>query len=150
MAAPYTALDIARYIVDRCDEKDVPVTNLKLQKVLYFVLGEYYRATQEWLFDDAVLAWRFGPVVRSVYDEYSIFGASSVFNFGEGKQIHESIRAKIDKTIDKRRSQSAGALVDEVHREGGAWATIYTGAKNTVIPRSLIAKDFCPLEAASE
>ena len=148
MAAQYTALDIARYIVDRCEEKDVPVTNLKLQKVLYFVLGEYFRATGEWLFDEDVLAWQFGPVVRCVYEEYSLFGASAVFNFEEGAEIQDKVRENINITIDKRRSQSAGALVDEAHRPGSAWETVYNGSKDTIIPRHLIARDFSSTEAA--
>lgn len=33
----YDALDIAKYIVDKCTVEKCPITNLQLQKILYFL-----------------------------------------------------------------------------------------------------------------
>ena len=39
----YTASDIAKYIVSYCFRKRKPVSNLKLQKMLYYMWIEYYK-----------------------------------------------------------------------------------------------------------
>lgn len=38
----YKAVDVARYMIDRAEQKKTPLSNLKLQKILYFVWKEYY------------------------------------------------------------------------------------------------------------
>lgn len=35
----YDALTIAMYIIDKCFKEGEPVTNLRLQKLLYFIQG---------------------------------------------------------------------------------------------------------------
>ena len=39
MGREYDVLDIARYIINKCNEKGIIISNLKLQKLLYFVQG---------------------------------------------------------------------------------------------------------------
>ena len=39
----YTAKNIAHYIVTYCEKKNRPVSNLKLQKMLYFLWIEYFK-----------------------------------------------------------------------------------------------------------
>ena len=41
----YTAVDIAKYIVSYCSGKNRPVSNLKLQKMLYYTWIDYYKET---------------------------------------------------------------------------------------------------------
>lgn len=40
----FSAHNVAIYIINWCLDHNVPITNLKLQKLLYFVQGEYSRA----------------------------------------------------------------------------------------------------------
>ena len=37
----YSALDVARYIIWYCEEKKYIVSNLKLQKILYFIQAKF-------------------------------------------------------------------------------------------------------------
>lgn len=46
------------------------VTNLKLQKLLYYAQGFNLAIHGKPLFKEEVLAWEHGPVVREVYNEY--------------------------------------------------------------------------------
>ena len=41
----YSAVDIAKYIVSYCSGKHRPVSNLKLQKMLYYTWIDYYKKT---------------------------------------------------------------------------------------------------------
>ena len=58
----YTALEIAKYIISTCSKKNRPISNLKLQKLLYFAWIYYYTKTGNGLFHDDICAWQFGPV----------------------------------------------------------------------------------------
>lgn len=135
-------LDVAKYVVDKCCREGRSLTNLHLQKVLYFVQGEYYQITGNWLIEDDFLAWQYGPVLQSVYDEYSWYYSSRITETYNDISIEGSIRGIIDPIIEERRKKTAGALVEESHRIGGAWYRSYNGLKSTIIPKSLIAEEF--------
>ena len=79
MMAVCKAVDLARYIVGKYAEEGRPVTNLHLQKMLFFAQASYCRASKgDLLFDDEFEAWPYGPVIPSVYDEYSVCGARPI------------------------------------------------------------------------
>lgn len=46
------------------------ITNLVLQKVLYYVQGFYFAFYGKFIFDDDCQAWVHGPVYRSIYDQF--------------------------------------------------------------------------------
>lgn len=54
------------------------ISNLKLQKLLYYAQGTFLAVTDEPLFSDRILAWKHGPVVESVYHEYCSNGANGI------------------------------------------------------------------------
>lgn len=63
----YSAKDIGRATVQLSIDSKCWISNLKLQKLLYFSWLEYYRRTKQSLFDEEFQAWKYGPVVPSVY-----------------------------------------------------------------------------------
>ena len=52
------------------------VTNLKLQKTLYYVQGYYLYRFGKPLFDDEIVNWAYGPVVPEAYFEFCSYGAN--------------------------------------------------------------------------
>jgi uncharacterized phage-associated protein len=54
------------------------VTNLKLQKLLYYAQGFHIAMQGEPLFPESILAWEHGPVVRRIYDEYKHRGWQAI------------------------------------------------------------------------
>ena len=68
-----TALEVARYIVRFAHLKGSLITNLKLQKLLYYAQGWYLVIEDDLLFQDRIEAWIHGPVVPTVYREYKKF-----------------------------------------------------------------------------
>ena len=71
-----TALQLAEYTIRRATEKDKTITNLKLQKTLYYVQGYSLRALNRSAFDETICHWQYGPVVPIVYFAYSTNGAN--------------------------------------------------------------------------
>lgn len=76
--AKYTAREIAHYVIDTCTRDGRAISNLQLQKILYFVQLEYCKQAGSLLFADEFEAWQYGPVLPDVYDEYSFFGGMRV------------------------------------------------------------------------
>ena len=74
----YSAKQVAQYIINKCSIEERPISNLKLQKLLYFVWIEYRKNTGKKLFDDKIYAWQFGPVVPEVYYDYCAYGGMDI------------------------------------------------------------------------
>ena len=75
-----TALDVSEYFLkglSEPDEGDI-ISNLKLQKLLYYAQGIHLTKYDEPLFEDEIVHWPHGPVVISVYKEYKIHGTQAL------------------------------------------------------------------------
>ncbi|MBQ8682011.1 MAG: DUF4065 domain-containing protein [Bacilli bacterium] len=68
----YSALDIVKYIIISEREKGHIISNLKLQKVLYFIQAEFLVIKNEPCFKEDIIATDFGPIILEVYHEYKI------------------------------------------------------------------------------
>lgn len=62
----YSALDVAKYIINKCTIEHDAISNLQLQKILYYI-QKWFLQNGLVAFDDDFEAWSFGPVVLSVY-----------------------------------------------------------------------------------
>lgn len=66
-----SAYDVAEYILSYLYKKNkVKINNSKLQRILYFIFRDYYKQFGFYLFDDEIIAWRYGFVVPIVYYYY--------------------------------------------------------------------------------
>ena len=54
------------------------ISNLKLQKLLYYAQGFNLAINKEPLFKENLIAWDHGPVVREVYNEYSQYSSNPI------------------------------------------------------------------------
>lgn len=78
MDREYDVLDIARYIINKCNEKGIIISNLKLQKLLYFVQGYTFAFDGHRCFSDKIEAWSYGPVCPRVYHEFKKYGSDAI------------------------------------------------------------------------
>lgn len=81
--AKYTAKEIAIWFLRENrimkDDYDADsISNLKLQKLLYYAQGSYLALTNEPLFNENILAWKHGPVVNEVYQVYKKYGSDGI------------------------------------------------------------------------
>ena len=79
----HTATDVAKWFlahnrIAAADEGAEFISNLKLQKLLYYAQGCALAVTDEPLFGDEIVAWQHGPVVESVYQIYKEFGSNGI------------------------------------------------------------------------
>ncbi|MFD2419431.1 Panacea domain-containing protein [Amycolatopsis pigmentata] len=72
MCAHYNASTVAKWFVAWAEADDeATLSNLKLQKLLYYAQGHYLALTGRPLFDDEIQAWSHGPVVPAVYRQWN-------------------------------------------------------------------------------
>ncbi len=63
--------EVAEYFLSKVNtEFGDCITNLKLQKLVYFAQGFVLALTEKTLFNENLIAWQHGPVVISLYDKY--------------------------------------------------------------------------------
>jgi uncharacterized phage-associated protein len=134
------AFACANYILDKLQSHKInDVTNLKLQKLLYFAYGIYKVLYDDSLFDDKIQAWTLGPVVPSVYHEFKDHGKNPITTrayFLQDDYSGEVMLAKYDdfsenmiKSISIACAayghKTAWTLVDITHKDNSAWAKVY-------------------------
>ena len=132
-------IDVAKYILSK-----IACTQLKLQKLVYLCFADYLCDTGKALFTDKIYAFKYGPVVDSVYKRYKEYGykpideekkdinsknisempAKSRILFAEGgkKKL-----LSIEKTLKKYGGLSAADLVDLTHRDNTPWSKSFKG-----------------------
>lgn len=75
----YSAIDVARWFVAWATSDDeAHLTNLKLQKLLYYAQGASFALKGAPMFDDDIQAWAHGPVVPDVYHHYKDFRSGEI------------------------------------------------------------------------
>ena len=139
----YAAEDIAMYILQYYNCKNISITNLKLQKVLYYIQGEFYRRFGYPAFIDNIEAWKFGPVIPQVYKKYSKFASDPIF---EPASVSYTLFSKeeinaIEEVCDSLENVDAWTLVQMTHNEL-PWAKYYEEGFNHIIPKDQISKFF--------
>ena len=154
----YNALDIARYVIKYSNNRDYGVSNLKLQKILYFIQAYFLIQTNHPCFKEPIEAWDFGPVVPDVYKQYKMYASADIptmesyIDF-DGNDIWKSKRIRfnkinikdedkilINKVIDKFSEYSATDLVMLTQRQT-PWIDAFSSGKNNKISLDAI-KDY--------
>lgn len=74
----YKAIDIAVYVINYINRHECSVSNLKLQKILYYIQAAFLCDKNKECFSDTILCWRHGPVVPTVYDVFNKYGSDNI------------------------------------------------------------------------
>lgn len=74
----HKAKAVANAILDRAECDGVQLTPMQLLKLIYIAHGWHLATIGKPLIDEPVLAWRYGPVVRSVYREFREYGGKPI------------------------------------------------------------------------
>lgn len=128
---------IANYILDRCDQTGRPITNLALQKIVYFCHVWSLVKLERPLIKHKFEAWQHGPVLQYLYQEFKSYDKEPIktralaLDVNTGKKIvasctiDEATTSLLNQVIDFYSRLSAGYLVDLSHVRGGPWETVW-------------------------
>lgn len=156
----YDVRDVANFTLDYADERGVEITNLALQKLLYFAHGWFFSIFDEPLIKNKFEAWQYGPVQRVLYDQFKtlkdrpIRGVRATFiDPASGESVLKDysileIHAEVVRSVlQKYERFSAGQLVNKSHAEDSPWEFVWQQAEEAIypgmrIPDNLILEHF--------
>lgn len=124
------AIHVANNILKRGIDEDIDITPMKLQKLLYLVYKAYLQCTGDPLFSERIEAWRYGPVVRDVYNRFKPYGSNAIRGYGKdatggifivNEGSSEKFRKAINETWDIYKKMDGISLAMMTHKEGTAW-----------------------------
>jgi uncharacterized phage-associated protein len=140
------ALDVSKYILSLpVKDKGYVISNLTLQKLLYYCQGYYLGYTGERLFAESVEAWEHGPVVNNVYDEYKKYKKDSIpseiLTLNDKKKYSREQIAIINFVFKQYSVYSAHELREMTHNES-PWKKVYKPGKEHLIIKDKHLKAF--------
>ena len=130
----YKALDIANKLLSKAASVcggDL-MSNMKLQKMLYYEQGYHLAAFGTPLFDEDVEAWMYGPVVPSVYEHFKSHGAGGLLPETESPiKLTEDEEDLFNDVFDAYVDFSAYGLMRKTHGES-PWRKTTIGFGNVI------------------
>ncbi|MDT2698338.1 DUF4065 domain-containing protein [Enterococcus gallinarum] len=133
-----TVIDIAKFFLSVG-----AVTNLKLQKLIYFAYATYLDKTGESLFPEQIVAFKYGPVVEEVYHLYKEHGRDYIESENGPKfrlkdvsvpvsvaklalsDSSDKVFEALTETLEKYWHKSASELVSISHVDDSPWSHAY-------------------------
>ncbi|MBP2293006.1 Panacea domain-containing protein [Azospirillum rugosum] len=128
---------VANFILDFCEQRDREVTNLALQKIVYFChvwsLVELGRPLVKHQFE----AWQYGPVLQYLYREFKAFdrqpiqGRATEIDPDTGRRrivryaFDRDTEELLKQTVDFYSRLRAGDLVELSHAKGSPWDEVW-------------------------
>lgn len=142
----YSVNDVANYTINYCIAQKNPISNLKLQKLLYFIWIDFFKSKKKYLFEENFYAWKFGPVVPEVYYNYCVYGSFPILSVvsKEEQLILEEDKNIIKRTIDRLKDVPVSRMIDITHEADKPWdITSKRGDNKLVIPFDSIIQFEC-------
>ena len=117
------------FIINIAKQEKISITNLKLQKIMFFIYGVVLAKHNINLVPQGFEAWKYGPVNREAYDILSNYKG----DFISLNEVKIDNTANIDETISKTikivwdfyKDINAFDLVRESHKKGTPWIKVY-------------------------
>lgn len=140
MKLHYTAEDIANYFLYKAQKDNQElISNLKLQKLVYYAQGIHLAMHGRPIFRDDIRAWNYGPVVPELYQKYKNKGAKGILpdvSFNP-KTIDNSMKIFLDEIYIAFGQFSAVRLMELSHSDN-CWKD---ARPDKVIKHSAMATD---------
>jgi uncharacterized phage-associated protein len=142
MRIGYDGRAVANFILDLCESKGRKVTNLDLQKIIYFCHVWSLIHLQKPLIRHRFEAWQYGPVLPYLYREFRNFDAAPITSRaqaldprdGESKTVGydfdsetESLLQRVGDFYSRMRTTD---LVKLSHVDGGPWYKVWNHGGN--------------------
>jgi len=114
-----SSIELSRVLISQATSKGIPVCNLKLQKLLYYIQGYHLACTGSPIFSDEIAAWQHGPVVGTAYHAYKEYGyqAIPVIHLAQDIEIDTFQSELIDYVLETYGHQSGWELRNQTHNE---------------------------------
>ena len=136
----YSAMTIARYFIEKSEGTKTP---MQLNKLTYIAHGWSLAIFNRPLIIEDIEAWKYGPVIPSLYYAFKEHGKSPVpyKEIEKTNSIKDDDRALLDKILNVYGVYEGIYLSALTHQEGTPWSKTWS-PKKSVIMRDDIIKDY--------
>jgi uncharacterized phage-associated protein len=151
----YPASLIAYAFVKKGINEGKFVTQMKLQKLVYFAQGYHLVKYGKPLINERFEAWKYGPVVPEIYQDFKLYGSKPIvdtheympsFDDDKRPRVNEEAYDAINYTWDVLKDFSALKLSYWTHEADSPWSKFYAAEqRSTPIPNEEIKKYFAEL-----
>jgi len=128
----YSAKAIANTLLLIAQRHDKKLSPLQLQKLLYFAHGWFLALYKRPLINEEIQAWKYGPVISSIYHEFKKYGDQPIegfaIEFEDGKyytplvpESDQDTRKLLEKIWNVYGKFSARELSTLSHEIGSPW-----------------------------
>lgn len=149
----YSSLAIANSFLELSLGTNVPpMTNMKIQKLVYIAHGFTLGMLHEPLIRSHVHAFQHGPVIPALYDKLKHFGSSAIpgpFGFSPDKPDVAYLEV-IKRVWNKYGQLSAFQLRNITHKEGTPWSITWNDNPFGIIKNDLIESYYVNLLAKGQ
>lgn len=121
----------AYYLISKFNDNGLDVTNLQIQKLMYFFEAYYMNIYDDVdkLYDCNFCAWAFGPVAIPLYKEFKKFGNDKIELTEEdkeyGNRISKDKKELLDNIYNVFKNVPAMTLVEFTHMLGSPWKEVW-------------------------
>ena len=129
------AVDAARLVVSLQYQAGKATSHLALQKLVFYCHAYHLAFLNKPLFDEAVEAWSYGPVIPSVYQKYIGYGSQIIApeDFDRSKiAIPQETLRIMSLVLSRYGAFSPMELVNMTHQEQ-PWKDAYSSDQNNII-----------------
>lgn len=122
---------VADYFLDLSRNEQptaMPITNLKMQKLVYFAHFISLLSFKKPLISDEIEAWTYGPVIPALYNSLKKWEDKPIAGniaSDDNVEISSASRIIVEKTWEKLKHLTAGQLVDLSHKPGTPWQKVW-------------------------
>lgn len=114
------------YMISLFHNQNKDITNLQLQKLMYFTECFFMALTDsDYLYDEECLAWTYGPVYKILYNRFKEFSKNDIIISDEqvaiGERLPEINRHFIEAIYTQFGNFSSAYLVGLTHQENSPW-----------------------------
>lgn len=118
------------YLISKFNNDGIDVTNLQIQKLMYFFEAYYMNIYEvDKLYDCNFCAWAFGPVAIPLYREFKKFGNSKIEltkeNKENGEKISKDKKELLNIIYNAFKETPAMTLVEFTHMSNSPWSEVW-------------------------
>jgi uncharacterized phage-associated protein len=133
----YDGRAVANYVLDVCSVQGRALTNLSLQKIVFFCHAWCLARLKKPLVRHEFEAWDYGPVLQYLYHDFNEYGSLPISSRAVGInpqtgakeevrcQFESDVQQLLDEVIGFYGRRTAGELVKLSHVPDGPWFKVW-------------------------
>ncbi|RZJ56200.1 MAG: DUF4065 domain-containing protein [Flavobacterium sp.] len=122
-----SAIFLSGEILKRAKEQNIEISNMSLQKLLFIANGLYLAKNGTPLIQEPIEVWPYGPVIKSVYQEFKTYGNSAIkqiplsYSINQHKELDKAADDVVEFALEVAKNLNAIQLSNWTHLPESPW-----------------------------